>query len=286
MEGEFLSHKGNYRQLRCFQLAEHLYDITFVFCERFINPGDRTKDQMIQAARSIKQNIAEGSCAANMSTQSEMLLTNVGKSSQQELLLDYEDYIITRGLRKWELGDTRLENVRHNLKNRMSREFMIEKARGWSDETLANVAITLIHQCDRMLAGLLEYQKQQFLRNGGIKEQMTKARLDARRVQGSQSAQNTQSSQRAQSPQIAPTCPKCGKPMLKRMQKNGPQQGREFWGCSDFPNCNGIRPVENQSSQSAQSFQSSQSAQSARSSQSSQSSRSSQSSQNNKKSHQ
>lgn len=103
MEGEFLSHKGNYRQLRCFQLAEHLYDITFVFCERFIKPGDRTRDQMIQAARSIKQNIAEGSCAANMSTQS--------------------------------------------------------------------------------------------LRNGGIKEQMTKARLDARRVQGSQSGQSARGSQ-------------------------------------------------------------------------------------------
>lgn len=250
MGGEFLSHKGNYRELRCFQLAEHLFDITFVFCERFIKPGDRTKDQMIQAARSIKQNIAEGSCAANMSTQSEMLLTNVGKSSQQELLLDYEDYIITRGLRKWVLGDIRLENVRCNLTNRMSREYMIEKAKGWSDETLANVAITLIHQCDKMLTGLLNYQKQQFLENGGIKEQMTKARLNAR------SNQSNQSSQSSQSPYNAPACPKCGKPMLKRMQKKGEQQGREFWGCSDYPNCNGIRPFGNQSTQSCQSTQS------------------------------
>ena len=201
MSEDFLANKGHYRELRCFQLAEHLFDITFVFCNRFIEPGDRTKDQMIQAARSIKQNIAEGSCAANMSTQSEMLLTNVGKSSQQELLLDYEDYIITRGLRKWSLGDSRTENVRNNLKNRMSREFMIEKAKGWSDETLANVAITLIHQCDKMLAGLLKYQKEQEL------------------------------------------CPKCGKPMLRRMQKKGQQQGREFWGCSDYPRCDGIRPI-------------------------------------------
>lgn len=221
---EFLKHKGNYRELRCFQLAEHLYDITFVFCERFIKPGDRTKDQMIQAARSIKQNIAEGSCASNMSTQSEMLLTNVGKSSQQELLLDYEDYIITRGLRKWELGDRSLENVRSHLKNRMSREYMIEKAQGWSEETLANVAITLIHQCDKMLAGLLEYQKQKFLQDGGVKEQMTKARLDARMNQNSQSAPNVQSSLSSPSSlssQISPTCPECGKPMLKRTQKKG-----------------------------------------------------------------
>lgn len=242
MSGDFLDHKGNYRDLRCFQLAEHLFDITYVFCQRFINPGDRTKDQMVQAARSIKQNIAEGSCAANMSTQSEMLLTNVGKSSQQELLLDYEDYIITRGLNQWILGDERLENVRSNLKKRMTREFMIEKAKGWDDETLANVAITLIHQCDKMLAGLLEHQKLQFLQNGGINEQMTKARIDAR----NQSAQNPQSSQNAQnsqSSQNVPNCPKCGKPMLKRSQKKGQRQGREFWGCSDYPNCDGLRPI-------------------------------------------
>lgn len=252
MNEGFLGHKGHYRELRCFQLAEHLFDITFVFCNRFIEPGDRTKDQMIQAARSIKQNIAEGSCAANMSTQSEMLLTNVGKSSQQELLLDFEDYIITRGLRKWSLGDRRTENVRNNLKNRMSREFMIEKAKVWSDETLANVAITLIHQCDKMLAGLLEYQKQQFLQNGGIKEQMTKARIDAGKNQSSQNTQSTprtqnsqssQSSQTTQNSQSVPLCPKCGKPMLRRMQKKGQQQGREFWGCSDYPNCNGTRPI-------------------------------------------
>lgn len=228
---EFLKHKGNYRELRCFQLAEHLYDITFVFCQRFIALGDRTKDQMIQAARSIKQNIAEGSCAANMSTQSEMFLTNVGKSSQQELLLDYEDYLITRGLSKWALGDRRLENVRSNLKQRMSREFMIEKAKSWSDETLANVAITLVHQCDKMLTALLEYQKQQFLQKGGVKEQMTKARQEAR------------ISQSPQIPQNAPLCPLCGKPMLRRMQKRGQMTGREFWGCGEYPQCKGTRPI-------------------------------------------
>ena len=199
MAEEFLKQKGNYRKLRCFQLAEHLYDITFIFCERFINLGDRTKDQMIQAARSIKQNIAEGSCAATMSTQSEMFLTNVGKSSQQELLLDYEDYLITRGLRKWTLDDPRLENVRSNLKQKMSQEFMIEKAKNWSDETIANVAITLVHQCDKMLTRLLEYQKRQFLQKGGIKEQMTRARINQR----GQSNQNNQNNQNNQSSQIA-----------------------------------------------------------------------------------
>ena len=199
MAEDFLKPKGNYRELRCFQLAEHLYDITFVFCDRFIKPGDRTKDQMIQAARSIKQNIAEGSSAATMSTQTEMFLTNVGKSSQQELLLDYEDYLITRGLCKWGLDDPRLQNVRLHLRQKMSREFMIEKAKSWSDETLANVAITLAHQCDKMLAGLFEYQKRQFLQNGGIKEQMTQARLRERRNQSPQSNQSPENPQDSQS---------------------------------------------------------------------------------------
>lgn len=233
MANDFLANKGNYRDLRCFQLAEHLFDITFVFCERFLSPGDRTKDQMIQAARSIKQNIAEGSSAASMSTQSEMFLTNVGKSSQQELLLDYEDYLVTRGLSKWKLEEERLKNVREALKQKMDREYMIQKARSWNDETIANVAITLVHQCDRMLAGLLAYQKEQFLQNGGVKEQMTKARLDFR------NNQNTLRTPSAQSSQKVPTCPLCGRPMRKRTQKNGIHPGSQFWGCSAYPSCNG-----------------------------------------------
>lgn len=251
MSKEFPEQKGDYRKLRCFQLAEHLYDITYVFCERFIGPGDRTKDQMIQAARSIKQNIAEGSSAATMSTQSEMLLTNVGKSSQQELLLDYEDYLVTRGLSQWSLDDMRLRNVREALRQKMTRRFMIEKARGWSDETLANVAITLAHQCDRMLTGLLEYQKKQFLENGGVKEQMTRARLAARAqgAAGGQRSQSTQSSQRALSGE-SPACPLCGKPMVRRAQRRSDRAGSEFWGCSDYPRCKGSRPIA-QSSQSS-----------------------------------
>lgn len=236
MSSDFLNPKGDFRKLRCFQLAEHLYDITFVFCERFISLGDRTKDQMVQAARSIKQNIAEGSCAAAMSTQSEMLLTNVGKSSQQELLLDYEDYLITRGLQKWKLGDDRLENVRNALRVKMPREFMIEKAKIWSDETIANVAITLVHQCDVMLAGLLKHQKEKFLQKGGVKEQMTKARLE---VRGSQSNQRDQSSQSTQINQSSLKCPLCGCPMRYRKGKKG-----YFWGCSDYPRCTGTRPID------------------------------------------
>ncbi len=112
--------------------------------------------------------------------------------------------------------------------------------------TLANVAITLAHQCDRMLTGLLEYQKKQFLENGGVKEQMTRAR----RAQRSQSSQSTQSTLRGESP----VCPLCGKPMVRREQKRGDRAGSEFWGCSDYPRCRGSRTIA-QRSQSAQSSQ-------------------------------
>lgn len=213
MNKEFLPQKGAYRKLRCYQLAEHIYDVTFVFCERFISLGDRTKDQMVQAARSGKQNIAEGSAAATTSTKSEIHLTNVAKASLQELLADYEDYLTVRGKETWQLGDRRLTQTREVLRREMSREYIVAKANGWNDTTLANVAITMIHQCDFLLQRLIESQKRRFLENGGISEEMTRARLEYRkkqREQGYQRARSTPSAPSApsnlssQSPQSSP----------------------------------------------------------------------------------
>lgn len=178
--GSFLPQKGDYKKLRCFQLSEHLYDITFVFCDRFLNPADRTRDQMIQAARSAKQNIAEGSCASTMSKKSELFLTNVAKSSLQELLLDYEDFQVVRKIKRWGLDDLKTLNVREALTRKMTRDFMLDKAQHWDAETLVNVAITLIHQIDKMLLGLLNAQKRRFLCEGGVSEEMSKARRDFR----------------------------------------------------------------------------------------------------------
>ena len=243
MYKDFLPQKGNYRNLRCFQLAEHLYDITFVFCNRFLSSGDRTKDQMIQAARSIKQNIAEGSSASTMSTQSEMFLTNVGKSSMQELLLDYEDYLMVRGIQQWQIGNIKLENVRMTLRNKMPREYIISKANEWSDETTANVAITIIHQCDKMMAGLFESQKRRFLQEGGVMEAMSQARREYRENQNTQNNQRSpspQSAQRSLNTQNIPLCPKCGKQMTLRRRKS---DGSNFWGCFNFPNCNGMMQI-------------------------------------------
>ena len=97
-----IPNRGNYRSLLCYRKAEAIYDITFFFTKQFLNKGDRTVDQMVQAARSGKQNIVEGYAAGATSAETELKLFNVAKSSLQELLIDYEDYLRTRGHKRWE----------------------------------------------------------------------------------------------------------------------------------------------------------------------------------------
>jgi len=99
---KLIPHKGNYRKLISYQKAECIYDITYYFCSHFLRKGDRTVDQMVQAARSGKQNIAEGSAASSTSSEMEIKLVNVAKASSKELLEDYEDYLRTRNCRQWE----------------------------------------------------------------------------------------------------------------------------------------------------------------------------------------
>src|SRR5512137_290260 len=92
---------GGYRDLRSFQVATLIYDATYWFCERFLEPRSRMSDQMVQAARSGRQNIAEGSRASATSSQTELRLVNVARSSLEELLLDYEDFLRHRHLPRW-----------------------------------------------------------------------------------------------------------------------------------------------------------------------------------------
>jgi four helix bundle protein len=114
----FLPQHGHYRQLRVYRVTEALYDLTYLFCQRFMpNHGDRTVDQMVQAARSGKQNIAEGNQAAATSSDTEIRLTNVARASLEELLDDYEDYLRTRRLQRWELGHPRLDALRRWTKS-------------------------------------------------------------------------------------------------------------------------------------------------------------------------
>lgn len=175
---DFLRQGNNYRSLKAFQKAECIYDVTFYFVHHFLKPGDRTIDQMIQAARSGKQNLAEGNIDGITSREMEMKLTNVNRGSLHELLLDYEDYLRVRGLQKWACNDARCVQTRAFCSKHLDSAIFREKIKERSDETIANIAITLIHQCDVMIRGLIEWKKRNFLEQGGIKEEMYRARKE------------------------------------------------------------------------------------------------------------
>ncbi len=194
----FLPKHGYYRNLRVYRLTEIIYDITFYFTQHYLQKGDRTIDQMVQAARSGKQNIAEGNQAAATSSETEIKLTNVAKASLEELLTDYEDYLRVRGLAQWQKGHERLEKLREYVR---TDAFLNEYAlliTKMSDEETCNLSITLIHQAMYMLQRLLETMQRRFVTEGGIKEQMFKARTNYRSNQGGQSYQNYQNTQSTQ----------------------------------------------------------------------------------------
>lgn len=179
----FLPLRGNYRSLIVYQKAESIYDVTFFFAHKFLEKGDRTVDQMVQAARSGKQNIAEGSAASTTSRETELKLMNVAKASLQELLIDYEDYLRVRGLEQWQSTDSRYIRTRKVAAKHNDSAYYREAVAVRSDETVANIAITLIHQADAMLLKLIEVLKRQFVQQGGIREEMTRARLSYRNGQ-------------------------------------------------------------------------------------------------------
>lgn len=179
----FLPQKGNYRSLIAFQKAECIYDITYYFAHKYFAKGDRTIDQMIQAARSGRQNIAEGSQAGATSSETELKLINVARASLQELLLDYEDYLRVRGLTQWPVSSEKSIRCRRVCALHNDSEYYRNAIQTRSDETTANIAITLIHQTDVFIRKLIERLQADFLKNGGIKEQMFRARINARNAQ-------------------------------------------------------------------------------------------------------
>ena len=185
---DFLRQDRNYRTLKAFKKAECIYDVTYYFAHRFLTVGDRTIDQMIQAARSGKQNLAEGNIDGV-----ELKLTNVNRASLHELLLDYEDYLRVRGLEQWSYHDPRCQRTRSFCKNHLDSAIYREKIKERSDETIANIAITLIHQCDVLIRGLIEWLKADFKERGergGIKEEMYRARKDWMRRNGGSNGSN------------------------------------------------------------------------------------------------
>ena len=180
----FLPQHGHYRHLRVYHVAEALYDLTYLFCRRFLSAyKDRTVDQMVQAARSGKQNIAEGNQAAATSSETEIKLTNVAKASIEELLTDYEDYLRTRQLPQWDANHPRFAAMRNWAQSGDFLSSFAVKAPKMSDEEMANLAITLCHQIISMLTHLLKTMQQRFVTQGGIKERMHAARIGYRQTE-------------------------------------------------------------------------------------------------------
>lgn len=181
MGERFLPLNGNYRNLIVFKKAECIYDVTFYFANNFLTKSDRTIDQMIQAARSGRQNIAEGSAASVTSSETEIKLINVARASLQELLLDYEDYLRVRNLEKWDINDSRSRQTRRVCSQHSDSEYFIDAIKKRKPETIANIAITLIHQTDVLLRKLIDRLQDDFVKTGGIKEAMMQARRDYRK---------------------------------------------------------------------------------------------------------
>lgn len=180
----FIRQKGNYEDLLCYKKAVCVYDITYYFAHTYLQKGDRTIDQMIQAARSGKQNIVEGCSAATTSVESEIKLINVAKASLQELLEDYRDYLRVRGLHIWDESSEQHVQARRACATHNDPAYYRNAIKERSDETIANIAIILIKQTDYLLKRYFERVKQDFLANGGIKEEMTRGRLQWRKEHG------------------------------------------------------------------------------------------------------
>ena len=177
----FLPAHGNYRELKSFRKAEIIYDLTRCFCGRFVARGDRTADQMIQAARSGKQNIIEGSKASKTSKETEIKLTNVARASLEELLADYEDALRAKRAPIWGKDDREAQFVRRLGANpRATYEDFRPYVESRPLEIVADIALCLIHQANFLLDQQLRKLEQEFLREGGMRERMTRARLAQR----------------------------------------------------------------------------------------------------------
>lgn len=172
---------GGYRDLKSYQMAEIVYDATVVFCDRFINRRSRTHDQMVQAARSGKQNIAEGSMASGTSKKTELKLIGVARASLEELLADYTDYLRQRGLPLWGKDHPKAQKIR-GLCYRKDKSYKTYKTyvEASPPEVAANTMICLIHQANYLLDQQLRALEQEFLKEGGFTERLYRTRSQYR----------------------------------------------------------------------------------------------------------
>jgi len=250
---------GGYRNLRSFQAATLIYDGTASFCERFVDPRSRTRDQMVQAARSGRQNIAEGSRAGATSSKSETHLTNVARASLDELLLDFEDFLRQRKIQQWPKNSPEVRKVRDLSRQRSNSSDasdpsdQADKDRWaryapWLEHkdpgVVANTLICLIHQANFLLDRQIAVLERSIIEKGGYREQLTAARLKERGKIGWRQKQVNRTDQTYPTDWTTPpVCPFCAKPMVQRTARKGKRAGSRFWGCTGYPDCTGTRPL-------------------------------------------
>lgn len=240
----------SYHWLNSWILANVIQLATQDFCERFINyridPGRRLYDQIVMAARCGVANIAEGSARHSTSVETEMRLLDVARASFDELQGDVFNFLLRKKADVWAIGNPNREAIwqmrldtpqyTNSYLHDAALHILVQKNKfdPWLEnadsEIVANALLVLCLRENKMLQSQIKSQLECFRQTGGFTENMTAERLESRKAQAMSSN--------------APCCPKCGKPMLKRMQKKGKMQGREFWGCSDYPNCDGIRAID------------------------------------------
>jgi restriction system protein len=171
---------GGYRELQSYQMAEIVFDATATFCDRFIDRRSRTHDQMVQAARSGKQNIAEGSMASGTSKKTELKLIGVARASLEELLLDFQDFLRQKGLALWGKDHSKAKEVR-GLCYSINRSYSTYKTYfESSSEIAANTLVCLIHQTNYLLDQQLRSLEKEFLNEGGFTERLYRVRLQVR----------------------------------------------------------------------------------------------------------
>jgi four helix bundle suffix protein len=175
-----LRQQNNWQTLYFYQKSQALYQLTFEFTKRFLTRGDRTIDQMVQAARSGKQNIVEGFADGVASTEIELKLLNVARSSIKELREDFEDYLTSRHLTIWTNDHPRYGRLQEFCKYHNKLDDYQPYFQRWSEEEMANVGLSLCHYIDRMMTTYQKKMETDFIENGGIKERMSAARLGYR----------------------------------------------------------------------------------------------------------
>lgn len=239
----------SYFWLNAWVLANIIEVSTQRFCDKYvaykIDPGHRLFDQMNLAARSIRANIAEGSGRHDTSLETEMRLTDVARGSAHELLGDFMNFMMRHAMTPWSSADSRYKYVmtfklekpnygedflgdaiRHVMKQKSHFDAYLESG---TAEDAANCLMVMCLKVIYMLTSMLTSQLRDFKQTGGFTENLTQTRIETKREMAKTEG--------------APQCPICGKPMLQKTVIKGSRQGQQFWGCSDYPRCTGIRNI-------------------------------------------